>query len=403
MLLKVDIAKAYDTLSWDYLISVIMFYGVCNKCGGGIKVNVLNLLDLLLVKETHKELSFRTWASGLQISVMKSKLYGIGATETELNHFAGLAGCKGEKLPFLYLGLPIGANMSRRNSGWVQVRNSWALGINISFKTVSELHNTSMVPISVMKRKIGDGMSTLFWHDVWINDTPLAQQFPRLFLLEEFKNAMVGDRWNGSSFAWNWRRPLRGGTEDDQYHRICDIIKQVTIVQTEDSWRWSCDKMDSFSVNGLRKHLDCLALPSHYLATRWNKIVPRKVNIHVWRLIKDRLPTRFNLWFRGIDNVSLICPMCNNGLESSYHTMSECIIAIKVWNSVVKWLNLNLPFQLPPNELLDFVNNEDNLHKAKDIIFTIIYTVWWELWRFRNDFIFKPGKKRDVDIVDSII
>ncbi|GJR01855.1 hypothetical protein Tco_0524839 [Tanacetum coccineum] len=131
-----------------------------------------------------------------------------------------------------------------------------------------------MVPISVMKRKIGDGMSTLFWHDVWINDTLLAQQFPRLFLLEEFKNAMVGDRWNGST------------------------------------------------------------LPSHYLATRWNKIVPRK---------------------------------------------------------------------LPPNELLDFVNNEDNLHKAKDIIFTIIYTVWWELWRFRNDFIFKPGKKRDVDIVDSII
>ncbi|GJS32594.1 hypothetical protein Tco_0530976 [Tanacetum coccineum] len=124
-------------------------------------------------------------------------------------------------------------------------------------------------------------------------------------------------------FAWNWRRPLRGGTEDDQYHRICDIIKQVTIVQTEDSWRLSCDKMDSFSVNGLRKHLDCLALPSHYLATRWNKIVPRKV-----------------------------------------------------WNSVVKWLNLNLPFQLPPNELLDFVNYEDNLHKAKDIIFTVIYTVW---------------------------
>ncbi|GKA89409.1 hypothetical protein Tco_0811221 [Tanacetum coccineum] len=172
-------------------------------------------------------------------------------------------------------------------------------------------------------------MSTLFRHDVWINDTPLAQQFPCLFLLEEFKNAMVGDRWNGSSFAWNWRRPLRGGTEDDQYHRICDIIKQVTIVQTEDSWRWSCDKMDSFLVNGLRKHLDCLALPSHYLATRWNKIVPRKV-----------------------------------------------------WNSVVKWLNLNLPFQLPPNELLDFVNNEDNLHKAKDIIFTIIYTVWWEWYKF---------------------
>ncbi|GKD36263.1 hypothetical protein Tco_1251772, partial [Tanacetum coccineum] len=62
-----------------------------------------------------------------------------------------------------------------------------------------------------------------------------------------------------------------------------------------------------FSVNELRKQLDCLALPSHYETTRWNKIVPRKV-----------------------------------------------------WKSVVKWLNLNLPFQLPPIELLDFVNNQDS-------------------------------------------
>ncbi|GJW39319.1 RNA-directed DNA polymerase, eukaryota [Tanacetum coccineum] len=237
---------------------------------------------------------------------------------------------------------------SSEAQGWDQVRKQVGPWNNI-MQIVSDLHNTSMVPRSVMKRKIGDGMKS--------------------------ENALVGDRWNSSSFSWNWRRPLCGGIEDDQYHRICDIIKQ----------------------------LDCLALPIHYLATRWNKIVPRKVNIHVWGLIKDRLPTRFNLWFRGIDNVSLICPMCNNGLESIYHMMSECIIMIKVWKSFGKWLNLNLPFQLPPIELLDFVNNQGNLHKAKDIIFTIIYTAWWELWRFRNDYIFKHGKKRDVDIVESII
>nr|GEV39741.1 RNA-directed DNA polymerase, eukaryota [Tanacetum cinerariifolium] len=59
----------------------------------------------------------------------------------------------------------------------------------------------SMVPRSAMKRKIRDGMNTLFWHDVWINDTPLAQQFARLFLLEEFKNAVVVDHWNGLSFS----------------------------------------------------------------------------------------------------------------------------------------------------------------------------------------------------------
>ncbi|GJS74598.1 hypothetical protein Tco_0707439 [Tanacetum coccineum] len=111
------------------------------------------------------------------------------------------------------------------DQGWDQVRKQVGPWNNI-MQIVSDLHNTGMVPRSAMKRKIGDGMISLFWHDIWINETFLAHQFPRLFLLEEFKNVVVGDRWNGSSFSWNWRRPLRGGVEDDQYHKICDIIKQ---------------------------------------------------------------------------------------------------------------------------------------------------------------------------------
>ncbi|GJV76710.1 RNA-directed DNA polymerase, eukaryota, partial [Tanacetum coccineum] len=188
MIFKVDITKAYDTLSWDYLISVIRFMGFGNKCVRWIKACLESARSSVLVNgsptmefqlerglrqgdplapflfilamegfhiamedaiEAKKYIGINIgdvclshliyaddvivlgeWsqfnlvnildifncfylASGLQISVMKSKLYGIGATETELNHLAGLAGCKGEKLPFLYLGLPIGANMSR--------------------------------------------------------------------------------------------------------------------------------------------------------------------------------------------------------------------------------------------------------------------------------------------------
>ena len=122
----------------------------------------------------------------------------------------------------------------------------------------------------------------------------------------------------------------------------------------------------------------------------------------MWRLIKDLFPTRFNLWFLGIYSVFLTCAMCKNCLQYIYHTMYQCIIAIKVWKSVVMWFDLKIPFQLPPIECLDFVNSQGNLHKAKDILFTIIYTARWE-WRFHNEPIFRPGMKRFVGIVDSII
>ncbi|GJR47268.1 RNA-directed DNA polymerase, eukaryota [Tanacetum coccineum] len=319
------------------------FHGTINKKRKQLSVRDLvgpkSLIEVFTLLERKKKKSDDFQASGLQISVMKPKLYGIGATETELNHLAGYS---------------VIDKFSKRLSKW-RANCLLIRGRSILISAVLGSLPTYYFSLFRMPRTVCNKLeamrSKFFWGAEDTNSKIHWVKWELVLASKDRGDAMVGDRWNGSNFSWNWIRPLRGGIEDDQYHRICDIIKQVTIVQTEDSWRWSCDKMDSFSVNGLRKHLDCLALPSHYLATRWNKIVPRKVNIQVWRLIKDRLPTRFNLWFRSIDNVSLICPMCNNGLESSYHTMSECIIAIKVWNSVVKWLNLNLPFQLPPNEL----------------------------------------------------
>ncbi|GKA36546.1 hypothetical protein Tco_0723037 [Tanacetum coccineum] len=45
------------------------------------------------------------------------------------------------------------------------------------------------------------------------------------------------------------------------------------------------------------------------LPTRWNTLVPIKVNILGWRIRMDRLPTREKLDQTGIDLSSLLCPV----------------------------------------------------------------------------------------------
>ncbi|GJS89124.1 putative RNA-directed DNA polymerase, eukaryota, reverse transcriptase zinc-binding domain protein, partial [Tanacetum coccineum] len=51
-------------------------------------------------------------ASGLKVNLNKSKLFGVGASNLDLNFIANTIGCQPSNLPCIYLGLPIRANMS---------------------------------------------------------------------------------------------------------------------------------------------------------------------------------------------------------------------------------------------------------------------------------------------------
>ena len=55
-------------------------------------------------------------ASGLRLNLGKSNLFGVGVSFTEVERLALLIGCGAAKFPFTYLGLPVGANMSRVKS-----------------------------------------------------------------------------------------------------------------------------------------------------------------------------------------------------------------------------------------------------------------------------------------------
>ncbi|GJW24152.1 RNA-directed DNA polymerase, eukaryota, reverse transcriptase zinc-binding domain protein [Tanacetum coccineum] len=51
-------------------------------------------------------------ASGLQINIPKSNVYGVGVSNNEVSTMTNNIGCSPDSFPFVYLGLPIGANMN---------------------------------------------------------------------------------------------------------------------------------------------------------------------------------------------------------------------------------------------------------------------------------------------------
>lgn len=57
---------------------------------------------------------------------------------------------------------------------------------------------------SKIRKQVGNGMNSFFWHDSWLTDSPLKYFSPRLYLLSNSKNALVASMclWDGRNWSW---------------------------------------------------------------------------------------------------------------------------------------------------------------------------------------------------------
>ncbi|PWA49626.1 RNA-directed DNA polymerase, eukaryota, Reverse transcriptase zinc-binding domain protein [Artemisia annua] len=86
-------AKKFSVINiGDICLSYLIYTDDVIVLGEWSQSNLVNILDIF---------NYFYLDLGLQISVLKSKLYSIGVIEAELNHFPDMAGCKGEKVSFM--------------------------------------------------------------------------------------------------------------------------------------------------------------------------------------------------------------------------------------------------------------------------------------------------------------
>jgi len=86
------------------VVSHLQFAGDTLILGNKSWANVRALRAALIIFES---------MSGLKVNFNKSLLVGINISDSWLNEAAGVLSCKVGKIPFMYLGLPIGDNLQR--------------------------------------------------------------------------------------------------------------------------------------------------------------------------------------------------------------------------------------------------------------------------------------------------
>ncbi|GJT35573.1 RNA-directed DNA polymerase, eukaryota, reverse transcriptase zinc-binding domain protein [Tanacetum coccineum] len=175
------------------------------------------------------------------------------------------------------------------------------------------------------------------------------------------KNCLVKDRFANGAWSWDWNKPINRGR----------VLSELNTL-----------RMDLNSIS-LSISMDSISHP-----------FPRMENF--W------LPHRLNLSLRGLDIDSIMCPMCNNHVESNAHVFFSCNIARDVWSLVRGWCGSNFA-SLSSSEDWDAWYLSWSASKDRKIqAYLIFASSCWVLWCFRNKVTFHSQVTRKSDIFDNI-
>ncbi|GJY21255.1 RNA-directed DNA polymerase, eukaryota [Tanacetum coccineum] len=123
-----------------------------------------------------------------------------------------------------------------------------------------------------------------------------------------------------------------------------EIQKDASVAfKLNDHWAWTLDAHGVFSVKSARQAIDKQTLDNSSTSIRWSKILPIKLNIFLWSMFLDKLPTKSNLSARG---VAIPCTLFTNRgsvVETRNHLFFGCSMASDLFQLLGRWWNIQVP------------------------------------------------------------
>ncbi|GJY62791.1 RNA-directed DNA polymerase, eukaryota [Tanacetum coccineum] len=268
---------------------------------------------------------------------------------------------------------------------------------------VNRLRNKGVDLLSFMNKKVGNGLETIFWEEVWRGDKKFKSRFPRVYALESDKKITVATKMNHNDVGFSLRRSPRDGVEMEQFSSLNAFLEGTVLSDSNDRWSWSLVGSGEFSVASARKYIDEHRLGGSSHKTRWIKVVPIKINILAWKVRYDFLPTRLNLSRRGIEIQSIICPSCNKEVESSNHIFFACSLVRNIYRKIATWWELPYVEFDSYEEWLDWLISLRMSSRHKNMLEGIFYVSWWLVWNHRNKSLFDTKNPSTAIIFDVLV
>ncbi|GKE15615.1 cysteine-rich receptor-like protein kinase [Tanacetum coccineum] len=237
LLFKVDFKKAFNTINWNFLLSIMT------------------------------QIGFDEDVEGDKLSCWKAKTLSIGGRLILIKSILG-------RLP------EINSPLFKAPQKVINISNPVSRADSYGFKESQR----GFVLVS-------SGSNTLFWKDPWCRSAVRLMDFPRVLALKTHKDCNISERWSlmNNAWGWNWcwRFPPRGRANDDLASLLSYIGSLPPLVEERDKWQWALDGSGSYKVCIMSKRIQNLYLANHSIANHhyWNSWIPRKSCWNLWPVL----------------------------------------------------------------------------------------------------------------------
>jgi hypothetical protein len=166
------------------------------------------------------------------------------------------------------------------------------------------------------------------------------------------------------------------------------------------------EKSNVYSVCSAYNHLTSQYTADSPVAVKslWHKDIPLKVVVFAWRLFRNTLPTKDNLFWRGVINHdSCLCVAGCGSLETVDHIFFHCSFFGSVWNNILHWIGLSMALPFVASDHFNQFNFGGGGPRVRHSFMCVIwFATVWEIWKERNNRIFNGKECPILRLVDKI-
>ncbi|CAG7877725.1 unnamed protein product [Brassica rapa] len=277
-----------------------------------------------------------------------------------------------------------------------ELSNYWTVRPSNTFSwMVNKLIKARELVYPLLRRRLGNGATTVFWVDNWSPFGNLSN-----FLNARSSRLGIPQLATVASLHCNDRWLLPPARTEDQL-ALQIHLTTVTLVDSDDYYEWEVE-------GRLRSRYNMGEIYTYLKGPQpvvpWSKVVwssygiPRQ-SFLTWLVLLDRCPTKDRLIRWGIQ-VNPNCLLCNASHESRNHLFFVCTYTARVWRVIAERCQLQ-PLLTWDATLLQLQSLGTNRDLNRLTLLAAQATIYW-IWRERNSRLHQQTFKSSDTIISTI-